>query len=215
MDQPRLAGAVLAGGRSRRMGGQSKALLPLGGVPLLLHVLERFAPQVDELFLSVERATPAMDDFGIPQVPDPAPGSNGPLGGLLACLERVAGDGRAEWLLLAPCDAPFLPLDLGARLLERANDTGAGGAVARWEGVSQPTFSLWHVGLLPELDRSVRSDGMAGFREFLRQRPLAELNWPSGPSAPPFFNINDPETLAAAERLLRSTNGRIDHAHSG
>ncbi|NNK31834.1 MAG: molybdenum cofactor guanylyltransferase [Xanthomonadales bacterium] len=201
------AGAVLAGGRSERMGGQPKALLPLAGVPLLSHVLERFAPQVDELVLSVERPTPELNAFGVRQVPDPAPGSNGPLGGLLACMRALSQDGRGEWLLLAPCDAPFLPLDLGARLLARAGEAGSGGAVVRWGGVSQPTFSLWHRDLLPELERAVIEDNLGGFRQFLRRRPLAVLDWPSEAAAPPFFNINDRQALATAEGMLRSTTG--------
>ncbi len=202
-----MAGAVLAGGRSRRMDGGSKALLPLAGAPLLSHVLERFSPQVDELFLSVERTSPAWDAFGLSQVPDPAPGSNGPLGGLLACLRRLPQDGRLEWLLLAPCDAPFLPLDLGARLLTRAVEAGSPGALVRWEGQAQPTFSLWHRDLLSELEGAVVDERLAGFRQFLQGRPLAELDWPAGDALPPFFNINDREALAAAERLLRSMTG--------
>ena len=49
----RLAGVILAGGRSKRMGGAVKALMPLGDKPLLRHVIDRVQPQVGKLLLSV------------------------------------------------------------------------------------------------------------------------------------------------------------------
>ena len=48
------AGAILAGGRSRRMGGGLKALEPVGGRPMLAHVIDRLAPKVAALWLSIE-----------------------------------------------------------------------------------------------------------------------------------------------------------------
>jgi len=199
-----LAGVILAGGRARRMGGRDKALLPLGGRPLLQHVIDRMAPQVADLVLSVERATPAYRAFGLPQLSDPAPGHNGPLGGLLAALRRFAA--RQEWLLLAPCDAPFLPPDLGSVLHDAARSAAAHCAMVRADGRLQPTFSLWHRGLLPDLERAVLREAQASFRQFVRGVEVAEYDWPAPDAAsgpPPFFNINDPAALREAARWVR------------
>ena len=81
------------------MGGTSKALAMLAGRPLLQHVIDRLAPQVAVLVLSVERGDPALAEFGLRQVPDPALGSNGPLGGLLSVLEAMPAG--CDWLLLS------------------------------------------------------------------------------------------------------------------
>jgi molybdopterin-guanine dinucleotide biosynthesis protein A len=206
-----MAGVILAGGRSRRMGGQTKALLPLAGKPLLRHVIDRVQPQVCCLALSVESAAERWQCFGLPLLPDPRPGFRGPLGGLLAALRFLQG--RAPWLLLVPCDAPFLPLDLGQRLLECAAAAAAPGAVARFEGLPQPTFSLWHASLLPRLEKAFGEEGMAAFRQFLEVAPLAGLDWP-GPSAddqpPPFFNVNDPQTLDQAGHWLQPAAGATE-----
>lgn len=199
-----LAGVILAGGRARRMDGRDKAFLPLGGRPLLQHVIDRVAPQVATLALSVERAMPAYRSFGLPQLPDPVPGHHGPLGGLLAALRHFAP--RNEWLLLAPCDAPFLPVDLGAVLHEAACSAAARCAMVRAANRLQPTFSLWHRELLADLERAVLREGQAGFREFVRGVAVAKCDWPPPGAAsdpPPFFNINDPETLSEAARWLR------------
>jgi len=195
-----IAGVILAGGRSRRMGGAVKALLPLAGKPLLQHVIDRVQPQVGELYLSVERASEPLAVFGLRQVEDPRTDA-GPLAGLMRGLQNMSVN--YDWLMLAPCDAPFVPRDQGRRLLECALDSGLPGAFARYGAEPQPTFSIWHRGLLPRMERAVTREHMAGLKQFLRLENLAVLDWPAA-KVSPFFNINDPETLSEAERLLRS-----------
>jgi molybdopterin-guanine dinucleotide biosynthesis protein A len=201
-----VAGVILAGGCSRRMGGRDKALMPLGGRPLLRHVVERMLPQVSELGLSVERRTAAYEPFGLVQFPDPAPGHRGPLGGLLAALRCFAA--RHEWVVLAPCDAPFLPADLAAALRHSAVAAGASCAVVRYRGELQPTFSIWHRRLLPRLERAVVRDGLAGFKQWLPDLEAAECDWPEpaeSAAPPPFMNVNDYGGLDAAAAWIRQT----------
>jgi len=195
------AGVILAGGRSRRMGGETKALLPLAGKPMLSHVIDRVRPQVTELSLSVECRSGLFDSFGLQQLPDLKPGG-GPLEGLLAALQWM--DPAFDWLLLVPCDAPFVPRDLLEQLYESATQSGLAGALARYEGEIQPTFSLWRRSVLPNLEQAVTSRGLSGFKQFLCEVRLAERDWsPSTPS--PFFNINDREALCKAGRLIGKT----------
>ena len=206
------AGVILAGGRSRRMGGSDKALAALAGRPMLEHVIERVAPQVGALALSVESATPALALYGLPQLADPLPGHRGPLGGLLAGVRHFAG--TAGWLLLVPCDAPFLPRNLAARLQACADEAGAKAAVVLFGGELQPTFSLWNLGLLPLLEQAAGSGRQGGFKPVLRAVGAARCEWRAtdaadagpGPGAtgapPPFFNVNDPADLQSANRWL-------------
>jgi molybdopterin-guanine dinucleotide biosynthesis protein A len=182
------------------MAGANKALQDLCGKPLLMHVIERMQPQCSSLLLSVEAPDTQWQAFGLAQVADPALGSNGPLGGLLASMEAMQGD--ADWLLLAPCDAPFLPPDLGNRLLDAARRQEAMAALVSWQGQWQPTFSLWHLGLLQELRLATDRQGMRGLREFMAAVPHAVLSWPDQ-QPPPFFNINTADDLALAAALCR------------
>lgn len=200
----RPAGVILAGGQSRRMGGGDKALMPLAGKPLLQHVIDRMAAQVDGLALGVERVTPALAAFGLSQLADAQPGHRGPLNGLLAAMRHFAS--RSRWLLLAPCDAPFLPRDLADRLLACATAAGARAACVSWDGELQPTFSIFHCELLPQLERAVMAEGQAGFKRFLRAAGAARCEWPAAAAsdgAPPFFNVNDPAALEQARAWLR------------
>ena len=199
-----VAGVILAGGRARRMGGVVKALLPLAGKPLLRHVIDRVNPQVDRLMLSVGQTSEAFEAFGLHQVVDPKP-DGGPLGGLLSALQMI-GPGH-DWLLLVPCDAPFVPPDLAAKLLICALASARPGAVVCYESEIQPTFSIWNRNILPRLERAVLEQGMAGFKQFLSVTDLAELDWPrSEPS--PFFNINDQDALLEAGGLALRTGSK-------
>ena len=192
-----VAGVILAGGRSRRMGGAVKALLPLGDRPLLQHVIDCVKPQVHELLLSVEQFSEMYEAFGLPQVEDPEP-DGGPLGGLFAAMQTISPG--HDWLLLTPCDAPFIPPDLAPRLLACALAAARPGAVACYESEIQPTFSVWSCSVLPQLEQAVLVDGMAGIKQFLSVVELAELDWP-GSEPSPFFNINDQDALLEAGRL--------------
>jgi molybdopterin-guanine dinucleotide biosynthesis protein A len=181
------------------MGGGPKALLELDGKPMLQHVIDRLTPQVEGLLLSVETPLEEFEAFGFPQVPDPEPGSRGPLGGLAAVL-RYVHEGQGRWLLLAPCDAPFLPADLARNLFEQAESESTKIAVASYMSNLQPTFSLWHRDVLDDLEWAVNRDRMAGFRQFLRGRRYSVLEWPVS-AVSPFYNINDPSALEEARKM--------------
>lgn len=201
--QTRPAGVILAGGRSRRMGRGPKALAPLGNKPLLQHVIDRVAPQVSDLKLSVEQPDERLAAFGLPQIADPGPDA-GPLAGLLTALVNLRSN--HSWLLLVPCDAPFLPHDLAARLMERARACSLPAAVVSYRSELQPTFSIWHRSVLRPLEEAFKGGRIAGFKQFLQILDAAVLEWPLADRSP-FFNINDPQALLAADSLLDDQTG--------
>jgi len=200
MPDSSIAGVILAGGRSRRMGSVAKAHEMLGTKPLIQHVIDRLQPQLGSLVLSVERESADFVRYGLQQIADPEPGSCGPLGGLLSAMRQM--DAGCEWMLLVPCDAPFLPRDLAERLKQQAVIAGGEGCAARYQAELQPTFSIWNRSLLPVLESAVVEQGMRGFKQFLKSHPLAVLDWESTDISP-FYNINDPDSLTEANRLLQ------------
>ena len=109
----RIFGVVLAGGTGQRMGGVDKAFLPLAGRSLILHVLDRFEPQVERLAISANGDPARFAAFGLKVLPDAE--ILGPLAGILAAMAWASEQG-ADAVVSAPVDGPFLPPDLVPRL---------------------------------------------------------------------------------------------------
>lgn len=199
-------GVILAGGAARRMGGGDKGLLLLGGRPLLAHVIGRLRPQVAALALNANGDPARFAGFALPVIPDPedvAPLS-GPLAGVLAGLDHAAKLGLPR-IVTAAWDTPFLPPDLAARLAEAAAAAGTPVAVAATpdpeRGTARhPTFALWSVALRAPL-RAALAEGVRKVMAFAAPQGCAEAPFPAGPPDP-FFNVNRPEDLIEAERLL-------------
>jgi molybdopterin-guanine dinucleotide biosynthesis protein A len=152
-DQDRIAGVVLAGGQGRRMGGVDKGLRRLRGKPMVQWVLERLAPQVDEVLINANRNAEEYAAFGYPVIADRIAGFAGPLAGLHAALSGTA----MPLLATVPCDSPFLPGDLVARLRKALYEQDAELAVAHTQTRAQPVFCLCRRTVLPQL-----SDFLAG-----------------------------------------------------
>lgn len=206
-----IAGLILAGGQSRRMGGGHKSLLDLGGQSLLARAVDRFAPQVQALALSVNQDQERFASFGLPLLADLEADFAGPLAGVEAGLVWAQGLRQAghdlRYLALASCDAPFFPLDLVPRMtaaLEEQPEAGVAMAVSQQR--RHPVFSLWSLDLLAPLSAALRS-GTRKVEAFTEPQGVALVPWSpeagaGGAQVDPFFNINRPDDLAEAERLL-------------
>lgn len=197
-----VAGLVLAGGLSRRMGGGDKSLKLLAGRPMLAHVVARARPQVAALALNANGDPARFAAFGLEVVPDTVPDFAGPLAGVLAGLDwaRRAVPGAA-WLASFATDAPLFPVTLVADLLAAIRRDGADMACARSGGQAHPVFALWPLRLAGELERAMREEGVRKVDIWTGRYRLAVADYPVAPFDP-FFNANTPAELAEAERLI-------------
>jgi molybdopterin-guanine dinucleotide biosynthesis protein A len=192
---------ILAGGRGSRMGGLDKAFLPLAGRPLVAHLVGRLAPQCAPIAINANGDPVRFASFGLPILPDSAEGQPGPLAGILAALDWAHGIG-AEAVMTAAVDTPFLPPDLAGRLRLAAGPSGA--AIAASPDAAgrirpHPTFGLWPV----RARDGLRACLAAGERKLMLWAEALGAGVAEFAPAPhdPFFNINTPEDLAAAERI--------------
>ncbi len=189
---------ILAGGRSSRMGGANKALIPLGGQVLLERVIKRLQPQVDRIAISGD--SQILSDLDYQIVEDRVTKFSGPLAGLYSALIDPYLN-TAEYLLLAPCDGPFVPENLVSELYRLVTNCNADVACVRYESVAQATFSLWHKRTVEAVKNALLSDHNGGVKPLLSKLNTVYLDWPDSP-VNTFFNINTPEDLSVAEKIL-------------
>lgn len=205
-ERPQILGCVLAGGLSRRMGGGDKALKAIGGRPMLNLVIERLRPQVACLILNANGDPKRFESFGLPVVADTVEGFTGPLAGVLAAM-RFAEEHAAGFTHVASAasDTPFFPVDLVHDLA-----SGAAGVdtvvLATSGGNRHPVFGLWPVGLADDLDTWLRSTDTYKVLAWISRHRLATVDFPlfesGSQTLDPFFNVNTPEDIFAAEHYL-------------
>lgn len=205
--EPMVVGVLLAGGLARRMGGGDKCLRALGGRPILTHLIERAAPQVQALLLNANGDPARFAGFHLPVAADVVEGFAGPLAGVLTGLEwaREQHPG-VRWVVSLATDTPFIPPDLVQRLLEAATREGAEIACAASLGRVHPVFGLWPTALAGDLRRALVEEGVRKIDVWTARYRLAVADF-SVAGADPFFNTNRPEDLAEAERLLAEEVG--------
>lgn len=159
LDIHQITGLILAGGRGTRMGGVDKGLRPFRGAPMALHVVMRLSPQVGSMMINANQNLGPYEGFGLPVWPDELSGFAGPLAGVQTGLIHC----ETDYLVTAPCDSPFLPDDLVARLADALAGNDAELAVAvTGEGDARqphPVFSLMKSSLLPHLTAYLQQGG--------------------------------------------------------
>lgn len=195
-ERENITGVILAGGRGQRMGGVDKGLQLLRGRPLVAWVLERLAPQVDAVLINANRNGERYAAFGYPVVPDRVAGFAGPLAGLHAALAAA----ETPWVVTVPCDSPFPPTDLVARLAAALEDDRGEPpelAVARTVERLQPVFCLARRSLLPRLEAYLEGGGRRP-GEWFASLAAREVSFDDEAGA--FDNINTAEALARLEK---------------
>jgi molybdopterin-guanine dinucleotide biosynthesis protein A len=156
-------------------------------------VVERFAPQVDELLVNANRNEEAYARFGHRVIADEIAGFAGPLAGF----ERALAHAQGAFVVTAPCDSPFLPMDLVKRLRAALEDRHADLAVARTGEQPHPVFSLMrrgvHGSLVDFLARGERK-----IDRWYASLQVVEVAFDDEADA--FLNINTRAELAGLER---------------
>jgi len=179
------------------MGGEDKGLLEFAGRPLIEYVLERLRPQVDSILINANRNAQRYAAYA-PVVIDSIGGFAGPLAGMLAAMESV--DSRR--IMTVPCDGPYLPADLVARMASAMDKRGTTIAVAHDGRRLQPVYAL----IDTELRHSLRAYLHGGGRKidlwYVQHHPV-EVDFSD--RAELFININRPEELTSEEQRLRET----------
>lgn len=199
---------ILAGGRSLRMGGGDKCLLPMQGKPLIAHILETLAPQTGDILINTNSDPGPFLKFGMPILPDAITGFQGPLAGLLTgMLWSRRRHPRQAYLLSVAGDGPFLPHDLVARLQDSLAGGQADIAIAACPQSSHPTIGLWPVDLAERLEHDLMETNIRSMLDWIGGFRVARTPF----SSDVLLNVNTPAELDFCRQIHPATP-RLDFA---
>jgi molybdenum cofactor guanylyltransferase len=190
-----ITAVILAGGMARRMGGEDKGLIELNGRPLLDYVIAGLRSRVGAILVNANRNLERYREFGYPVIEDIVTGFSGPLAGMATGMQAA----DTPLLLTVPCDSPFVPPDLGERLLRVMRDTGAGICVAHDGERLQPVHALLKCRLLPDLLAYLNGGGRKIDTWYARHR-MARADFSGMPDM--FLNLNTPADRQLLEDRL-------------
>jgi molybdopterin-guanine dinucleotide biosynthesis protein A len=194
----RIAGCIIAGGRSQRM-GQDKATIMLAGKTLLTHAVERFSPQVE--VLAINANSKVVYENG-PIVADSIPDFAGPLAGILAALEWAqALTPPVNALVTVPVDAPFFPADLVVRLKNQDINQIT---TTKCDGQLHPLFTLWPLDVTALLRQWLETPQNRSVKHFIAEQKHQIVEFACVGELDPFMNLNTPQDLERAQDYLKN-----------
>jgi len=207
LDHQSIVGVILAGGQGRRLGGVDKASSLLGGRPLIEHVIDRVRPQVSDLIINAAGDPDRFKNLSLPVVPDVVEGFAGPLAGILTGLEWMSVHRPdARWLASFAVDTPFLPPDLVNRLAMAVSGEGVDMACARSADRTHPVVALWPVRLVDDLRHALTVEDIRKIDRWTARHHIVHVDFEpvpvDGGEFDPFFNVNRPEDVIEAGRIL-------------
>lgn len=192
-------GAVLlAGGLARRMQGQDKGLMLLNGKPMASYALSVLLDRASQCVINANRNQDAyakLCNSLVPVISDTRSGHLGPLAGLSAGIEHL----QTSYVLMCPCDSPFLQAGLVDALVQQCQVNDADIAVAHDGERLQPVFSIVNIRVKDSLDAFLDSGERKIDRWFLAHK-LIEVDARNFSDS--FRNINTGEELQAAEQEM-------------
>ena len=190
----KIAGVIVAGGRSSRMGFE-KAFVLLQGKTILTHVMSRIAPQVTALVVNANGDASRFKELGFPVIPDSRTGIGTPLAGIHAALTFARHHGF-DAALTVPSDTPFMPRDLVHRL--QAEESLP--AIAASGDQRHFLTGLWPQNLLEQLEFAIEHDHIFRVKDWALTSGSTTVTWDVDPFDP-FFNVNTTDDLAEAELI--------------
>lgn len=202
-----IVGIILAGGLARRMGGGDKCLLPLVGKTLLQRTIERAQPQVSQLLLNANGSSLRFARTRLPVLADRFPNNLGPLAGVHAGLTwMTTNTPNLQWLMSFASDTPFFPLDIVSKLathvIATPSELGNTSLIVASSNLQiHPVFALWHISMLPKLASQLQTGAVPRLQEWIKQYKPHCVDF-AVQDYDPFFNINSPQDLYAAEPLV-------------
>lgn len=191
---------IFAGGRATRLGGVNKGLLDIGGLPIVGRILAELGPLVDERVLLTNDAELA-DQADVRLVFDPSPHA-----GVLPALAAGLAAAQGDLCLAVACDMPFVSRRMFDHMLQLQLQDDVDVVIPRTSGFLEPMHAVYRRAPTVQAIQAALARGeqrMISFLSAVRVLEMDETEWRKvDPRGLTFFNVNTPEDLAEARRIV-------------
>ncbi|MEG6615861.1 molybdenum cofactor guanylyltransferase [Peptococcaceae bacterium 1198_IL3148] len=191
-----LSAAILAGGKSSRM-GTTKAFVEVHSCRIIDHAIDELK-QVSNDIMIVTNSVEEYSHLGIRLVKDIVPGL-GPLSGIHSALVHA----EMPQVLIVACDMPFIEAQLANLLAKYSLHYDV--VIPRVEGYFEPLFAVYNKSCIQHIEKCIGQGGKLRVVDFFSYVKVKYVNEDEISQVADlervFYNVNTPKELALAKKL--------------
>ena len=201
MNEHNILGAILAGGKSQRM-GHDKLFLELNNKTLIEHTVDKVKKYLNKPIIITNLKSEFFTKNNLITVKDCISGQLGPLAGILTAMKWAKENSpKVSWVATFPCDTPFFPESIILNFIEESKKKESLILCASSHGRKHNIFGLWSLDLYDKLYNDLVNNKVRKVEEWTKTNNIKNLEF-QFKEYDPFFNINTLEDLEFAKKLL-------------
>ena len=205
MNEHNIVGAILAGGKSKRM-GEDKLFLNLNNKTLIEHTIDKVKKYLNELIIITNKKNEFFTKNNLKTVKDCLSGQLGPLVGILTAMNWAKENSpNCSWIASFPCDTPFFPETVISKFIEESKKKESLILCASSHGRKHNIFGLWSLDLYDKLYNDIVNNKVRKVQDWTKANNIKNLEF-KFKNYDPFFNINTTEDLELAKKLSLKIN---------
>jgi len=205
MNEHNMLGAILAGGKSKRM-GEDKIFLNLDKKNLIEHTINKVKKYLKEIIIITNSENKFFLKNNLTTVKDCIEGQLGPLVGILTAMKWAKENSpKCSWIVSFPCDTPFFPESVISKFIEESKKRESLMLCASSHDRKHNIFGLWSLDLYDKLYNDLVNNKVRKVQDWTKENKIKNLEF-KFKDYDPFFNINTAKDLEVAKKLILKIN---------
>ena len=203
MSEHNILGAILAGGKSKRM-GKDKLFLELNNKMLIEHTINKVEKYLKDIIIITNQKNEYFSKKNLTTVKDCIEGQLGPLVGILTAMKWAKENLKeCSWIATFPCDTPFFPETIIKKFIEKSKKKDSLLLCASSHGRKHNIFGLWSLDLYEKLKNDLINNKIRKVQDWTEKHKITNVEF-DFKEYDPFFNINTLDDLETAKKIVKN-----------
>ena len=203
MSEHNILGAILAGGKSKRM-GKDKLFLELNNKMLIEHTINKVEKYLKDIIIITNQKNEYFSKKNLTTVEDCIEGQLGPLVGILTAMKWAKENLKeCSWVATFPCDTPFFPETIIKKFIEKSKKKDSLLLCASSHGRKHNIFGLWSLDLYEKLKDDLINNKIRKVQDWTEKHKITNVEF-DFKEYDPFFNINTLDDLETAKKIVKN-----------